>query len=81
MSDEQFTKLFKYVEDFRTEVSERFDEVIRETADTRGSIAELSAQVRDYHREMMALSHQFDRMREAIKQIAQETGIKLKVEL
>ena len=74
MSEDQFTKLFKYVE-------KRFDEARDDRADIRGAIAELSAQLRDYHREMIASSRQMDRLKEAILQIAQETGIKLKVEL
>jgi uncharacterized coiled-coil DUF342 family protein len=81
MSDDQFMKLFKYIEEFRGEVKERFDENSREHADSRGAVAELSAQVRDYHHEMVILPHQVDRMREAIKQIARETGVKLSVEL
>ena len=40
-----------------------------------GDIAELSAQVRDYHNEMKFVSHQIDKLRDAILQIAQETGI------
>ncbi|MEX0881497.1 MAG: hypothetical protein WDZ34_01310 [Candidatus Saccharimonadales bacterium] len=81
MSGDEFTKLFKYVEKRFNEVDRRFNEAAKDRADIRGAIAELSAQVRDYHREMVVLSHQVDRMRDAIKQIAQETGVKLKVEL
>lgn len=81
MSEDQFTKLFKYVQEFRSDVDKRFERVDQQFADIRGAIAELSAQIRDYHHEMVILSHQVDKMREAIKQIAQETGVKLKVEL
>lgn len=81
MSDDQFAKLFKYVQEFRTDVDKRFEETKSELSDIRGAIAELSAQVRDYHHEMIVLSHQVDKMRDAIKQIARETGVKLSVEL
>ena len=81
MSEDQFTKLFKYVQAFRADADKRFDEVHNELTDIRGAIAELSAQVRDYHHEMVVLSHQVDKMRDAIKQIARETGVKLSVEL
>ena len=81
MTEDQFTKLFNYVEDFRSEVNKGFEEARKERDDIRGAIAELSAQVRDYHNEMKFMSHQMDKLRDAILQIAQETGIKLKVEI
>ena len=81
MDDDQFTKLFKYIEDFRSDTDNKFDEASKDRADIRGAIAELSAQVRDYHNEMIVTSHQIDKLRDAILQIAKETGIKLKVEI
>ena len=81
MSEDQFTKMFKYMEEFRKDVNKRFEEAKADRADIRGAIAELSAQVRDYHNEMKFMSHQMDKLRDAILQIAQETGIKLKVEI
>lgn len=50
MSEDQFTKLFKYIEEFRSDVDKRFDEAKTDRADIRGAIAELSAQVRDYYK-------------------------------
>ncbi len=81
MSEDQFTKLYKYIEEFRTDVGKRFEEAASDRADIKGALAELSAQVRDYHNEMKFMSHQIDKLRDAILQIAQETGIKLKVEI
>lgn len=81
MSDDQFTKLFKYIEEFRTDVEGRFTEAKEDRADIRSAIAELGAQIRDYHHEMVAVSHQIDRLKEAILQIAEATGVKLTVEL
>ena len=81
MREDQFTKLFKYMEGFREDVNRRFDEAKQDHADIRGAVAELGAQIRDYHHEMVLLSHQVDKLREAILQIAQETGIKLTVQL
>ena len=37
--------------------------------------------IRDYHHEMVFLSRQVDKLKEAILQIASETGVKLSVEL
>jgi uncharacterized coiled-coil DUF342 family protein len=81
MGDDQYTKLFKYIEEFRADVNKRFNDAKEDRADIRGAIAELSAQVRDYHNEMKFMSHQMDKLRDAILQIAQETGVKLKVEI
>lgn len=83
MNDDQFTKLFKYIEDFRSDVNKRFDAVNRDQADISGAIGELSAQVRDYHNEMTVTSHQMDKLRDAILQIAiaKETGVKLSAEI
>lgn len=81
MSDDQFTKLFKSLKEFRSDVDKRFNEASADRADIRGAIAELSAQVRDYHNEMKFMSHQMDKLRDAILQIAKETGVKLNVEI
>ena len=60
MSEDQFTKLFKSLEEFRSDVDKRFNEASADRADIRGAIAELIAQVRDYHNEMKFISHQMD---------------------
>lgn len=81
MSDDQFTKLFKYVEKRFDDMNKKFEEASADRADIRGAIGELSAQVRNYHNEMIITSHQMDKLRDAILQIAQETGVKLNVEI
>jgi len=81
MNDDQFTKLFKYVEQRFDTIDKRFDELKHDQADIRGAIGELSAQVRDYHNEMTVTSHQMDKLRDAILQIAKETGVKLSAEI
>ncbi len=81
MSEDQFTKLFKYMEKRFDLVDRKFEDAATDRADIRGGIAELSAQVRDYHNEMKFMSHQMDKLRDAILQIAKETGIKLTVEI
>jgi len=81
MSDDQFTKLFKYIESFRNDVHAQFEDAAQDRADIRGAIGEISAQVRDYHNEMTFSSHQLDKLHDAISQIAKETGVKLSVEI
>lgn len=66
MSDDQFTKLFRYIEEFRADVDKRFEAASQDRADIRGAIGELSAQVRDYHNEMTLSSRQLDKLRDAI---------------
>jgi hypothetical protein len=61
MSEDQFAKLFQYVEKRFTDMDARFEEVRRDQADIRAAIAELSSQVRDYHNETLILTHQVDR--------------------
>ncbi len=80
MSEDQFTKLLKYVQEMRSEMNGRFDEAQRDREDIRAAVGELAAQVRDYHNESIFLGRHVDKLTEAIKQIAAETGIKLKVE-
>ncbi len=81
MSEDQFTKLFSFVQEMRTEMNERFDQASHRSDDIGGVLGELSAQVRDYHSESIFLNNHVDKLTEAIKQIAKETGVKLKVEL
>jgi hypothetical protein len=51
MSEDQFTKLFKYIQEFRVDVDKQFEAARQDRADIRGAIGELSAQVRDHHNE------------------------------
>jgi len=62
MSEDQFTRLFKYMEKRFDVVDKKFDKAAADRADIRGAIAELSAQVRDYHNEMKFMSHQLDKL-------------------
>jgi hypothetical protein len=63
MSDDQFAKLFKYMEDFRAGVDARFESVNRELHDIRSAVAESAAEVTDIRQEFLVLSHQFDGLR------------------
>ncbi|HSW37097.1 MAG TPA: hypothetical protein VLG37_01870 [Candidatus Saccharimonadales bacterium] len=81
MSEDQFTKLFQYMQKRFDSIDKQFEENRRDHSDIRAAVGELSAQVKGYHEEVMALTHQLDKLREAILQIARETGVKLQVEL
>lgn len=77
MSQDEFTKLFKYLESFRKEVNERFDENKREHAELNGAIAQLGGELKDYHAELLALGNKVDRLERWIQQVAQATGVQL----
>ena len=77
MSQDEFTKLFKYMQEFRSEVTARFDKNDRDHGEIHAAIAELGGQVRDYHQEMLMMAHKVDRLERWIQQVAQATGVRL----
>lgn len=77
MSNDEFTKLFKYMEKRFDAVDKHFEKTHREIADTRGAIGELAGQIKDYHQEMIMLARKVDRMERWIHEIAKKTGVKL----
>lgn len=77
MSEDQFTKLFKYIEEFRSDVNKQFEKNHQEHLEMQGAISELAGQLRDYHQELIMMGRKMDRMERWIHQIAQETGVKL----
>ena len=77
MSDDQLTKLFKYMEKRFDAVDKRFDTQDKKSDELVGAIAELGGQLRDYHQEMIMLARKVDRMERWIHEIAKQTGVKL----
>lgn len=77
MSDDQFTKLFKYMEQRFDGVDKRFDKVDKEILDLKLAVAELAGLIKDYHQEMVMLAHKVDRLERWIHEIADKTGVKL----
>lgn len=81
MSDDQFMKLFKYVEETRHEVAE-----IKETMATKDDIRTLttiidgySSKLDDYAMEMAAMQHKIDRLERMIDYLAAKAGVSRKV--
>lgn len=62
MSRDEFTKLFKYMQEMRSEMSAHFEESTVQHTDIRGAIADLGGQIRDYNQEMLMLARKVDRM-------------------
>jgi hypothetical protein len=77
MSQDEFTKLFKYIERRFNQVDQRFDKVDEEIGDLKLAVGELAGQIKDYHQEMVMLARKVDRMERWIHEIAKQTGIKL----
>lgn len=77
MSDDQFTKLFKYMQ-------QEFKAVRGEVADVKTSVDNYAnaidayaKQTEIYMQEMLALGHKVDRLEQWILKVAEATGVKL----
>ena len=79
MSDDQFTKLFKYMEEFRKEVDKRFDETAtkQDVENLRNTVIDFAGHLDDYAAEMAAMSHKIDRLEKYIQVLAAKTGVDL----
>lgn len=77
MKQDEFTKLFTYIEKMRSEMNHRFDTQDKKSDDIAGAVIELAGELKDYHQELLALSHKVDRLERWIHEIAEKTGVKL----
>lgn len=79
MNDDQFTKLFKYIEEFRHETGKRFDDTASKTQvnhliDTVDSFA---GHAKDQEIEQAARDAQFARLVEWARKVSAKTGVPL----
>ena len=79
MSDDQFTKLFKYIQDFRGEVNLRFEKTDGRIDALTSSIDGFIKRIDHYETEQAARDHKIDRLERWIEEIAKKTGVKLPV--
>lgn len=79
MSNDEFTKLFKYVEKRFDAMEKRFDKTAskKQVDVLMGAVEGLAGQLKDYHEELVMLAHKVDRLERWVTQIATKTGIKL----
>ena len=61
MSDDQFTKLFKYIQEFRTEVNQRFTDVDARIDRLTNTLDNFVKRLDDYEIEMAARDAQFEK--------------------
>ena len=78
MSDDQFDKLFKYIEDFRGEVNQRFDEQDAKIDNIYRILDNHLKRIEDIMQENSVRDMQFERMERWIHQLADKANITLK---
>lgn len=79
MSQDEFTKLFKYVQEIDTRTRRMEENMVTKEDHNRlvNAVDAYAKQAEDYMQEMLALSHKVDRLERWINQIAAKTGVKL----
>lgn len=77
MSEDEFTKLFKYMQKEFAAVNSRFDNTNARIDSLTNAVDAYAKQSETYMQEMLALSHKVDRLERWIMKIAEETGVKL----
>lgn len=79
MSQDEFTKLFKYMQKEFDKINSRLEQTAtKKELDTLTNAVDAYAKQADtYMQEMLALSHKVDRLERWINQIAEKTGVRL----
>ncbi len=77
MSDDQFDKLFKYMERRFDAVDRRFEAVDKRFDSVIGLLDTFIKQTETYHHEMLALGHKVDRHEKWHHQTAKAVGLNL----
>ncbi len=79
MSDDQFMKMFRYIEEFRAEANEKLDDKASK-ADVemlKNVIDGYAAKLDTYVSEMAAMQHKVDRLEKYIQILADKAGVDL----
>lgn len=80
MSEDEFTRLFKYMQAEFKKIDERFDGVNVRFDTLTNAVDAYAKQTETYMQEMLALAHKVDRLEQWILKIAEATGVKLAYE-
>ncbi len=80
MNDDQFTKLFKYVEAFRTEVIEKLDQKSSQDSIDKlvNTLDGFVKRLDENETEQASRDAQFDRLLEWAREVSKKTGIPLR---
>jgi hypothetical protein len=79
MSQDEFTKLFKYMQDEFAKINSRLDETAtkNQVEVLTSTVDGLAGLIRDYQQEMLMIGHKVDRLEQWILKVAEATGVKL----
>ncbi len=77
MNDDQFTKLFKYIEEFRHETNQRFDSLESEVTSLRSIPDEVASRFSHIETEQVARDAQWNRLIEWAREVSKKTGVPL----
>lgn len=79
MNDDQFTKLFKYIEEFRSEVNGKFSNTASQSSIDRltNTIDGFVKRLDDNEIESAARDGQFEKLLEWARKVSEKTGIPL----
>jgi hypothetical protein len=79
MKNDEFTKLFKYMQGEFKKVNDRLEQTVtkEELNQLTNAVDGYAKQSEIYMQEMLALAHKVDRLERWIMKIAESTGVKL----
>ncbi len=77
MSEDQLTKMFKYMQQEFTAVRSEIADLRTDVNNYANSVDAFAKQSETYMQEMLALGHKVDRLEEWILKVAEATGVKL----
>ena len=77
MSEDQFTKLFRYMQEFRQDVDNRFGGVDKHFDDLTNLIDGYAGKIDSYALEMAAMDHKISRLEKYIQVLADQVGVDL----
>jgi uncharacterized coiled-coil DUF342 family protein len=77
MSEEDFTKLYRYFDKRFSEVEKQFEKVHDDNNKTLNAVDAYAKQAETYMQEMLALAHKVDPLEQWIMKVAEATGVKL----
>ncbi len=77
MKDDQFDKLFGYMQDFRSDVKGEFESTNRRIDHLTGAVDDFAGEIKDNREEQAARDLQFERLLAWARKVSEKTGIPL----
>lgn len=73
--DNNFQPIFDYIDEANSKIEKRLARIEENDQDVKTGIANLSAQIKQYHEEMMVNGHRIDRLEQLVKVIGDKVGV------